>query len=99
MKKLLLLLLVVVGMSSCYMDVEKTVEDPKKATTVELQELVKDTVVVSVDNYNLYVFDENNLVVAKTVAIEETAPPINIFVFIVFIALALVLGVIWGLNW
>lgn len=99
MKKLLLLLLVVVGMSSCFVDVEKTVEDPKKATTVELQELVKDTVVISVDAYNLYVFDENNLVVAKTVAIEETAPPINIFVFTIFLALAFFFGVIWGLNW
>ena len=96
MKKLLLLLLVVVGMSSCFMKVEDSVEDPKKATTVELQELVKDTVVISVDNYNLYVFDENNLVVAKTVAIEETAPPINIFVFIIFLALAFGLGALIG---
>lgn len=98
MKKLLLLLLVVVGMSSCFEDVKKSVKDPKEATTIRLQELPKDTVVISTDEHNLYVFDENNLVVAKTVAGDSDAVPISFFDLLIITAAAFLLGLVVGLK-
>lgn len=98
MKKLLLLLLVVVGMSSCFEDVKKSVKDPKEETTVRLQELPKDTVVISIDEHNLYVFDENNLVVAKTVAEENAAFSIHILVFLLLLVCAFFAGLATGYS-
>ena len=98
MKKLLFLLLVVVGMSSCYVDVKKSVEDPKEETTVQLQELPKDTVAIAVDGNSLYVFDENNLVVAKTVAVDSDAVPISFFDLLIITAAAFLLGFVVGLK-
>lgn len=98
MKKLLFLLVLLVGMSSCYVDVEDSIEDPKKETTVELQELPKDTAVISIDEYKLYVFDEQGLVKYEAVSKETVSEAMNPSVVFIFTVVAFFIGLVVGLN-
>ena len=98
MKKLLVVLISIIALSSCYRNVENSVADPKKETTVELQELPKDTVVISIDEHILYVFDDNNQVVYKTISPEEDSFPIHTMFFLLLIGMGIVVGVLIGVQ-
>jgi len=63
MKKLIYLFLIVL-FGSCYSEL-KPIRNPEKITTIEIQSLPKDTVIISVDGSTIYVFDENLLVKNK----------------------------------
>ena len=80
MKKLLIIFVLAIATSSCYVSVDKSVEDPLKETTSYLQNLPKDTTVsVSFENSTIYVFDKKtNLVKYKAESIEEDSFPIGI---------------------
>jgi hypothetical protein len=93
MKKLITLLIIVLSLTSYCEDIDKTVENPSTFNTVKLQELPKDTIVISIDGSNLYVFDANT-VISHTVGIEDTSTPINnyyIIIMLMFILLLLLL--------
>jgi hypothetical protein len=98
MKKLLLVLISIIALSSCYRYVENSVVNPKKETTVELQELPKDTVVISIDGHILYVFDDNNQVVYKTISPKEDSFPIYTAFFLLLIGMGIVVGVLIGVQ-
>lgn len=68
MKRFIFLIITMFITTSCYYENPRdTVEEPTKATTTYLQELPKDTVLMSVDDGILYLFDtENNQVIIKT---------------------------------
>ena len=94
MKKLLLILISIIALSSCYVDVKDSVIDSKKETTAELQKLPKDTVVISIDEHVLYVFDDNNQVVYKTISTEKDNFPIHPLLFIALIILSSFIGIL-----
>lgn len=98
MKKLILFLALIVVMTSCYIDVNKSVENPTKETTTYLQELPKDTVVVSIEDHNLYVFNADNKVMYKTISPERNSLPISgggvFIILIIFFGLGTLLGVL-----
>ena len=99
MKKLITIVILIVALSSCYNDVEDSVKNPKLETTIQLQDLPKDTVVISIDKNTLYVFDENNLVKYKTVALGDDALPINFFTLaLILVILFFFILIIAGRN-
>ena len=97
MKKLILLLFPLLLFSSCMVDVDKSVDDPKKETTTYLQELPKDTVVISIEDENLYVFDsQTNLLKYEAISTEDTAFPIDILGIVLLLLLFFFVGVVIG---
>lgn len=90
MKKILFLLALTFALVSCYEDI-KPIENPEEKTTIHTQNLYKDTVLISVENETLYVFDqETNLVKYKIENAEEDCLPIHgaaIFGFILLFLL------------
>ena len=96
MKKLVTILILIVALSSCYSNIEDSVKNPKIETTIQLQDLPKDTVVMSIDGKTLYVF-ENNLVKYKTVVLKDDVVPINLFallliVILLFFSILIIIG-------
>jgi PBP1b-binding outer membrane lipoprotein LpoB len=97
MKKLIFLFITAIIFSSCSVDVIDTVEDSKKETTVELQELEKDTVIISIVDNNLYVFNKDKEVIYKTIGTKFTDYwLINSTVFIIIITCISTLIIILG---
>jgi len=96
MKKLLSVLLLAICLTGCYVDVEETVEDSKKETTLELQELPKDTVVISVKGYELYVFNSKNEVVYKTYGEDSGSFSIHMGALMLLVVLVFFLGLTIG---
>lgn len=98
MKKLIIVLLSVLFLTSCYTDINETVKEPKKQTTVKLQELTKDTVTISIEGSNLYVFDENNVLIYKAKGLNENTQVSIHHVYIIItsiLSLILIIGFIW----
>lgn len=58
----LIILLVLISTTGCYMDIKDTIDNPKQETTVELLELPKDTIIVSIDGSKLYVFEDDEMI-------------------------------------
>ena len=85
MKKLFIFIILLIVTSSCYVDVVNSVNDPKQETTLKLQELPKDTVTISIENSNLYVFDDSNQLKYITRSQEYTFTAILITLCIVFV--------------
>jgi hypothetical protein len=96
MKKLLPILLLAICLTGCYIDIEDTIKDSKKETTLELQELPKDTVVISVKGYELYVFNSKNEVVYKTYGEDSESLPIHIVALFLLICIVFLLGIAVG---
>lgn len=71
MKKFLFLIVLILSFMSCEIDVRDTVDNPKTFTTIQIQELPKDTVVIAIDNNNLYVFNKNNEVISVTKGVTD----------------------------
>lgn len=96
MKKILFLLVLAFILSSCYEDV-KQVKEPEKVTTISIQNLPKDTVLVSIEGETLYVFDQKtNLVKYKIKNIRENSIPVHDLVFLImwFLIAFLIVGII-----
>lgn len=87
MKKILFLLVLTFALSSCYEDVQQ-VKEPEKVTTISIQNLPKDTVLVSIEGETLYVFDQKtNLVKYKIENTQKGSIPINDLIFIIMLVL------------
>lgn len=95
-KFIVLLCLLTVGLTSCFENVQDTVKNPLVETTVSIQQLPKDTVVVSIQDRTLYVFDDENNLKYVTVGIEDESFPISIFFFLIFTVMVFILGLIIG---
>ena len=94
MKKFIILIGLILIMGSCYYDDPRdTVEEPTKATTTYLQELPKDTVLMSVDDGVLYLFDtEDVLVIVTTETPKNNAVAVNaLFLVGLFFVLIVIL--------
>ncbi len=61
----LLVMTFIFVLSSCTVDPKSTVKDPKKETTIYVQELPRDTVLISIDDGKMYIFDKNNTMIVK----------------------------------
>ena len=87
MKKILFLLVLTFALSSCYKDVQQ-VKEPEKVTTISIQNLPKDTVLVSIEDETLYVFDQKtNLLKYKIENAQKGSIPINSFIFMIMLFL------------
>lgn len=76
MKKLLFLILIVIGLASCYESVTP-VDNPRELTTVKLLEAPKDTMLIVIQNETLYAIDiKSNLVKYKIENIQRHSTPI-----------------------
>ena len=100
MKKFLMLIVLAIGLSSCYQDVQKSVANPAKETTSYLQNLPKDTTVtVAYEGKDNYVFDKKtNLLKYKTYGMEDDALPIGILGLLCFTVLIFSLGAAIGAS-
>lgn len=74
MKKLLLLFVTVIALSSCEQDIEP-LKSPKASTNVVLLEAEKDTVPILIKDNTVYIFNEEGLVEYKVNSID----PIDTF--------------------
>lgn len=76
MKKIFLFVGVLLLLSSCtvrYQDPRETVKDPKAETTIRIQELPADTVLMAIDGSDLYIFDKDTrLVIVKMKSYDES---------------------------
>lgn len=96
MKKILFLLVLTFALSSCYEDVQQ-VKEPEKVTTISIQNLPKDTVLVSIEDETLYVFDQKtNLVKYKIENTQKGSIPINSFIFMIMLFSILFL-IMWAI--
>jgi hypothetical protein len=93
----IILLYSLLGLFGCTKPVKETVEDPTVTTTVKLQELPKDTVVISVDDDKLYVFDKDNKVIYVTTGENITGNGMLIFLFI-FLVFFLIISIFANIN-
>ena len=98
MKKLLIIFVLAIAMTSCYVSVDKSVKEPTKETTTYLQNLPKDSLAtVAYDGHDVYVFDnKTNVIKYKAVCIEEDAFPVGIIPLIFLLLFTFCLGVIAG---
>ncbi|GEM_PF-4775341 len=63
MQKLIPFIVIIIFIVSCNEGVPiQPLDDPMQYTTQEIQEARKDTVIVSVDEDNIYIFDDHNVV-------------------------------------
>ena len=97
MKKLLLLFFLVFTLSSCYVNVKKSVVTPSKETTTYLQGLPKDSSVsVAYEEHTIYVFDKkSNLLIYKAESLNSEAIPIHWMgiIFLIFFMLGIGIGI------
>lgn len=94
MKKLILFVIILIGLSSCY-EYIKPIENPEEKTTISIQNLPKDTVLVSIEGETLYVFDQKtNLLKYKIENAEEDCVPIHGVAIFGFILLFLLFFII-----
>lgn len=78
MKKLTFITVIILFiLSSCYAPLEDSKVDSKKATTIEIQELPKDTVVISHNEETLFIFNKSNEVEYKVSLHEKKTVPIS----------------------
>lgn len=98
MKKLILLFVISLGLTSCYVDVNKSVTNSAKETTSYLQNLPKDTTVnVAYESHSIYVFDrKSNQLLYKADSIEDASKPMNIYSLVWFAILIFLLGLAIG---
>lgn len=80
-------------LTSCYYDDPKeSVESPLKSTTAHIQQLPKDTVLMSVEDGRVHIFDkDSNLVIIQTSVPKNNAIPINMFVAFIFFGMTFLL--------
>lgn len=100
MKKYLIILIVSCSIfASCNIDI-KQVENPEKSTTVEIQNLKKDTAIIAIDKDVLYVYDAKNLVKYKVKNYNDDnshficIPTGALFILIIFAICAIGFGLI-----
>jgi hypothetical protein len=98
MKKIygLLVFVFVLGMiTSCTFNPKNTVVDSKKITTLALQELPKDTVLVSYTEDSVYIFNMDNEVVVQTQAVGPNHAVVHIlFIMGIFITVFVLVAII-----
>jgi hypothetical protein len=82
MKKILIFIFTMSMITACYnKDPRETVDDPSKKTTVYLQDLPKDTVLMSINDGTLYIFDKEDVqVIVQTKTNKDNSLPINLLV-------------------
>ncbi len=79
MKKIILLLTILLSITSCEnATLENSIKDNKKFTTIAIQEMPKDTVVISIENNNIYVFDSVGLVEYRAVVTNSNTVDITL---------------------
>lgn len=93
MKKIIILLILLFTLTSCYENI-KEVENRDKETTIELQKLPEDTMLVSVNGDMIYAFDMEKQVVYKVQNLYENGVPVGIGFIIAFVVMALLLFLI-----
>jgi|GEM_PF-4362393 uncharacterized lipoprotein YajG len=90
MKKLIFILLALFTLAGCTKPtLENSVEDSDKFTTVEMQNLPKDTVVVSVDGTKVYIFNDNNTVEYQAELMNVDTTSINSFFLFMTVMLSI----------
>jgi PBP1b-binding outer membrane lipoprotein LpoB len=96
MKKYVIFIIFGLFLISCYNDSpQDTVEDSSKVTTTYLQNLPKDTVLMSIDNNMLYIFERENVeVIVQTKTNKPDAVSINLL-YLVLIHSLLIAGIIF----
>lgn len=86
------------ALSSCYEEVQQ-VKEPEKVTTISIQNLPKDTVLVSIEGETLYVFDQKtNLLKYKIENAKEDCVPIHGLAIFALILLVLLFFIALILN-
>ena len=81
MKKLFILILILVGLSSCFKPPYETVKNHELETTMLMYNLPKDTVLISIKDNWLLVFNmEKELIVKTQTYNTNNTAPINILV-------------------
>ena len=95
MKKLFILILILVGLSSCFKPPYETVENHELETTMLMYNLPKDTVLISINDNWLLVFNmEKELIVKTQTYNTNNTVPVNILVTFITFMLILVLVVV-----
>jgi len=102
-KLLLMLILSSIVFFSCtdYTPEKLNKKDSKEVTTVEIQDMQKDTLIVSIDGNKMYVFNDDNLVEYKIHTYDQSmcTPVGDWYIFIsalgLFIALVVILNAIF----
>ena len=93
MKKLLIIFVLAIAMTSCYVSVDKSVKEPTKETTTYMQNLPKDSLAaVAYDGHDVYLFDKKtNVIKYKAVCIENNSFPIGVvgLIFLLFFTFSL----------
>lgn len=102
MKKLIFILLTLFTLASCTKPtIENSVEDSERFTTVEIQNLPKDTVVVSIDGTKVYVFNDNNTVEYQAELMDVNTTSINAFFLLIVVTLSIgfiIIFLMWKLD-
>jgi len=97
MKTMLILIIIILMFASCT-NMSETVENPKTFTTVELQELPKDTCVISVSGKNIYIFNEDGEIVMHGQGITRKNKGNIYFISISAIIISFLIGGIVAAN-
>ena len=87
MKKLILLAAILLTLISCDSSIEK-VENPKAETTIEIQNMPSDTMLVAIDENTLYAINKESKLV------EYKVYDVGHFLFFVGIAVGLLIGLL-----
>ena len=103
MKKILFFVILIVTLVSCDEDNKiKEVENPNEITTLEIQKLPKDTVVISIDVDKLYIFDDSTRVIKKITNINTEEyiriDPLRFFLILTLIIISIILAAVFSSN-
>lgn len=93
MKKLLFGLTVLL-LSSCTTTLDKTITNPQRETTLEILNSPMDTVLITELNTHVYIL-KDNMIIGKTVAINNDTIPVNIFYIVITTFMAIFLIIIF----
>jgi hypothetical protein len=98
MKKYLFFLILLCSIfTSCEIPIRQ-VENPENSTTVEIQNLQKDTAIIAIDDNILYIYDRRNLVKYKVINYNdanydyECVPSVVLAVLITLTILGIIFG-------
>lgn len=97
MKKILIVFIVLLAtLSSCEKPtIENSVNDPKTFTTLAMQELPKDTLIVSMEGTKLLVFEKGTVILqAEIVNNKVVIIPLFLFLILICLIIALALGLV-----